>query len=241
VGHGPYAVLFSASERGRNVAPRVAARLGLGLTGDCIGLALDSDNRLLQLKPALGAGVVAPIWSRTTPQLVTVRPGTFPVPEPDGERPLRSESVALALPSHRTTTLREAVREVDPGWRRLDGAAAVVGVGTGIGGPDALPLVRRFADLLGAAVGATRRVTDRGWLPRLVQIGLTGRIVAPDLYVAVGIRGAANHTVGIEAARTIVAINNDPHAEIFRCATTGFVGDYRPLLERTCALFASGS
>jgi len=133
------------------------------------------------------------------------------------------------------------VIETDPSWRRLEGAPAVVGVGTGIGGPEALPLVRRFADLLGAAVGATRRVTDRGWLPRLVQIGLTGRIIAPDLYVAVGIRGAANHLVGIEGARTIIALNRDPAAEIFRCATAGFVGDYRPVLERTCSLLESSA
>jgi electron transfer flavoprotein alpha subunit len=128
------------------------------------------------------------------------------------------------------------VTEVDPQLRRLDGARAVVGVGTGIGGPESLPLVRRFADLFDAAVGATRRVTDRGWLPRPLQIGLTGRIIAPELYVAVGIRGAGNHTVGIEASGSIVALNNDAQAEIFQSADVGFVGDFRPLLEQTCAI-----
>jgi electron transfer flavoprotein alpha subunit len=232
----PFAVLFSASEYGREVAPRVAARCGLGLTGDCIGLALEAEERLLQLKPALGTQVVAPIWSRTTPQLASVRPGTFPPPRPVAGRSATIERIALTIDVARWSALTERVVEVDPGWRRIEAADAIVGVGTGIGGPEALPLIRRFADLFGAAIGATRRVTDRGWLPRALQIGLTGRIVAPDLYVAVGVRGAPNHTIGITGARTIAALNNDPGADIFADADLGFVGDFRPLLERTCAL-----
>ena len=236
----PCAILFSASERGRDVAPRVAAELGLGLTGDCIGLALDPDGRLLQLKPALGTSVVAPIWSRTTPQLATVRPGTFAPPRPDPARPLRLEQVALTLTPVRGTVLKGSVVEADPSWRRLEGAPAVVGVGIGIGGPEALPLVQRFASLFGAAIGATRRVTDRGWLPRLLQIGLTGRSVAPELYVAVGVRGAPSHTIGIQGAHTIVALNVAPAADIFRTADVGFVADFRPMLERTCAILEKG-
>jgi electron transfer flavoprotein alpha subunit len=232
----PYAVLFSASQRGREVAGRLAATLDLGLTGDCIGLTLDADGRLLQLKPALGLGVVAPIWSRTTPQLATVRPGSVPLPAADLRRALHLERMEIALGERRATRLRESVVETDPRWGRLEAAPAVVGVGAGIGGPEALPLVARFAALCDAAVGATRRVTDRGWLPRLTQIGLTGRIVAPDLYVAVGVRGAPNHSIGVRAARTIVALNSDRAAEIFRAADVGFVADFRPLLERTCAL-----
>lgn len=232
----PHAVLFAASERGRDVAPRLAAMLGLGLTGDCIGLDLGADGRLLQIKPALGLDVVAPIWSRTMPQLVTVRPGTFALPAPDLARPCVRERIPLTLVPARASVVHEAVVEVDPSWRRLDGARAVVGVGVGIGGPEALPLVQRFAAHFGAAIGATRRVTDRGWLPRQLQIGLTGRIVAPDLYVAVGVRGAPNHTIGVQGARTIVALNIEPDADVFASADVGFVGDFRPLLEHTCAL-----
>jgi electron transfer flavoprotein alpha subunit len=232
----PHAVLFAASERGREVAPRVAARLGLGLTGDCIGLIVDEYGRLLQLKPAHGTAVVAPIWSRTSPQVATVRPGSFPLPLADAQRTGAVEHVAMAVDVGRRSRLDGRVVEVDPTWTPLDGARAVVGVGTGIGGPDALPLLQRFAATFGAALGATRRVTDRGWLPRQLQIGITGRMIAPDLYVAVGIRGAPNHTIGIIGARTIVAINPDPDAPIFTLANVGFVADFRPLLERACAL-----
>jgi electron transfer flavoprotein alpha subunit len=232
----PHTVLFPASERGRDVAPRVAARLGLGLTGDCIGLTFDARGRLLQLKPALGTAVIAPIWSRTTPQLATVRPGSFAVPTADASRHAPVERTTPPVTAVRRSQLHASIVEVDPAWLPFDGAAAVVGVGTGIGGPEALPLVRAFAATFGAAIGATRRVTDRGWLPRQLQIGITGRIVAPDLYVAVGIRGAANHTIGIAGARTIVAVNPDPEAAIFTMANVGFVADFRALLEHATAL-----
>ncbi len=235
----PHAILFPASERGRDIAPRLAAMLGLGLTGDSIGLDLGSDGRLLQIKPALGLDVVAPIWSRRMPQLVTVRPGTFMLPQSGSARACALERIPLTLAPARASVLRESVVEVDPRWRRLDGARAVVGVGVGIGGPEGLPLIQRFAARFDAAIGATRRVTDRGWLPRQVQIGLTGRIVAPDLYVAVGVRGAPNHTIGVQGARTIVALNTDADADMFGCADVGFVADFRPLLERTCALLES--
>ena len=234
--HRPHTLLFAASERGRDVAPRVAARLGLGLTGDCIGLALDARGRLLQLKPALGTAVVAPIWSRTTPQLATVRPGSFPLPVADPTRRAAIERETPRAAVARQSRLHDSIVDIDPTWLPLDGAVAVVGVGTGIGGPEALPLVRRFAATFGAALGATRRVIDRGWLPRQLQIGITGRIIAPDLYVAVGIRGASNHTIGIAGSHTIVAINPDPEATIFSIANVGLVADFRPLLERACEL-----
>jgi electron transfer flavoprotein alpha subunit len=236
----PLAILFSASERGRDVAPRVAATLGLGLTGDCIGLELDRDGRLQQLKLALGTSVVAPIWSRTTPQLATIRPGTFALPRPRLSRPLQLERVTPVLAPVRAAALKESVAELDASWRRLEGAPAVVGVGCGVGGPEALPLVRRFAALFGAAIGATRRVTDRGWLPRSLQIGLTGRSVAPELYVAVGVRGAPSHTIGIQRAQTIVALNLAAEADIFRMADVGFVADFHPMIERTCVILERG-
>jgi electron transfer flavoprotein alpha subunit len=191
---------------------------------------------LLQLKPAHGSAIVAPIWSRTSPQVATVRPGSFALPRAEPQRTAPVERVVVAATVGRRSHLESRVVEVDPTWTPLDGAAAVVGVGTGIGGPDALPLVQRFAATFGAALGATRRVTDRGWLPRQLQVGITGRMIAPDLYVAVGIRGAPNHTIGIAGARAIVAINRDPEAPIFTLANVGFVADFRPLLERACAL-----
>ena len=107
----------------------------------------------------------------------------------------------------------------------LEGAEVVVGIGTGVGGPEGVATVKEFARVLGAAMCATRRVTDQGWVPRQLQVGLTGKSIDPRLYIAVGVRGAPNHTVGIKRAQTVVAINNDADAPIFERATIGLVAD----------------
>jgi electron transfer flavoprotein alpha subunit len=221
----PYAVLIPATVRGRDFAPRVAARLQLGLTGDAIGLEIDEQERLVQLKPAFGGNIVAPILSKTFPQMATVRPGMLEAMQPDWSRqPLIQRLELPDVGLIRTQTVH-ATQEVDATATSLEDADTVVGVGTGMGRRENLKLVRELADVLGAAIGATRRVTDANWLPRQHQIGLTGKAVAPKLYVALGIRGHMNHTIGIQRAQTIVAINNDPEAPIFQVANYGIVGD----------------
>jgi electron transfer flavoprotein alpha subunit len=219
----PWAVLIPATANGRDYAPRVAARLGLGLTGDCIGLKLDDEHRLVQLKPAFGGQIVAPILSRTYPQMATVRPGMLQSLMPDASRQAVVETLAVDPLPIRTRLLArtsEALETV-----QLDQAAAVVCVGMGLGGPENLPLIEELGRVLGAAIGATRRVVDAGWLPRQYQVGLTGRSIAPRLYLGVGVRGAFNHTIGIQRADVIAAINSDPQAEIFQTADYGIVGD----------------
>jgi electron transfer flavoprotein alpha subunit len=221
----PYAVLIPATVRGRDFAPRIAARLQLGLTGDAIGLEIDEQERLVQLKPAFGGNIVAPILSKTFPQMATVRPGMLEAMQPDWSRqPLIQRLELPDVGLIRTQTVH-ATQEVDATATSLEDADTVVGVGTGLGRRENLKLVRELADVLGAAIGATRRVTDANWLPRQHQIGLTGKAVAPKLYVALGIRGHMNHTIGIQRAQTIVAINNDPEAPIFQVANYGIVGD----------------
>jgi electron transfer flavoprotein alpha subunit len=221
----PYAVLIPATVKGRDFAPRVAARLQLGLTGDAIGLEVDDQERLIQLKPAFGGNIVAPILSKTFPQMATVRPGMLHSMQPDWSRQPSIQRLALADVGPIRTRTVQTIQEVDASATSLEDADIVVGVGTGLGRRENLKLARELADVLGAAIAATRRVTDANWLPRQHQVGLTGKAIAPKLYFALGIRGVMNHTIGIQRAHTIVAINTDAEAPIFQVANYGIVGD----------------
>jgi electron transfer flavoprotein alpha subunit len=225
----PRLVLLASTVRGRDLAPRVAARLGLGLTGDAVDLDIDAEGRVRQLKPAFGGQVVAPILSRTRPEMATVRPGILAAARPEAERRAAVES--LAVPEA-TTRVRVIAQRPLPSVRAalLDSAAIVLGVGRGIGGPDKLPPIEALAERLGAALAATREVTDAGWLPKHHQVGLTGRAIAPRLYVALGLSGSMEHLVGLRRAGTIVAINKNPKAPIFKAADLGVLADLDVLL-----------
>jgi electron transfer flavoprotein alpha subunit len=225
----PWALLLPASERGRDWAPRLAARLELGLTGDAIGLEIDAEGRMVALKPAFGGNVIAPILSKTMPQMATVRQGVLELADPCAERsaPVEVTRPEVAPPLSRLIASHSLL---DHSIARLEGAEVVVGVGTGVGGPDGVARAAELARVLGAAMCATRRVTDQGWMPRQVQVGLTGKAIDPRLYIAIGIRGAVNHTVGIKRAHMVVAINNDPEAPIFERANFGLVADWAAIL-----------
>jgi electron transfer flavoprotein alpha subunit len=225
----PRLVLLASTVRGRDLAPRVAARLGLGLTGDAIDLVVDADGNVRQMKPAFGGTVVAPIVSRTRPEMATVRPGVLVAARPDPARPVVVERLAVVLDPPRVRVLD--VRPVDDRHgAALDAADVVLGVGRGIGGPAALPGILDAAARLGAAVAATREVTDAGWLPKQCQVGLTGRAIAPRLYVALGIAGAPEHVTGLRRAGTVVAVNRNAKAPIFRHADLGVVADWAAVL-----------
>jgi electron transfer flavoprotein alpha subunit len=226
----PYAFLFPSNIFCRDVASRLAARLSLGLTGDCVGLDVDSEGRLVQMKPAFGGNVVAPILSKTMPQMATVRPGILSAAAPDWSvepvvhRLLVHRLQVGALPEPRVWVL-ESFSNVSPQDAAIEHADAIVAVGMGLGSPDNIVMARDLAHALGGVVGATRDVVDAGWLPRQVQIGLSGKAVSPRLYVALGIRGPYNHTVGIRKAGTVVAVNSNARAPIFRSADIGVVAD----------------
>ena len=242
----PYAVLFPSTPNGRDLASRLAARLGLGLTGDCIDLEINEGGELVQLKPALGGNVVAPILSRTVPYLTTIRPGLLAPIEPDWGQDAEVE--LLEVPAYEGPDIRvlEFHRQEDARGLQLETARIVLGVGKGVGGPEHLPTIYGLAQHIGAIVAASRDVTDAGWLPKQIQVGLTGKAIAPDLYIAVGIRGDFNHMVGVQKAGTILAINNNPNprrAPILQAADISIVGDWqthlpplikalRPLLEK---------
>jgi electron transfer flavoprotein alpha subunit len=225
---GPRLVLLGSTARGRELAPRVAARLGLGLTGDAIDLDVDDAGRIRQWKPAFGGTIVAPILSRTRPEMATVRPGLLTAARPDPARRLVVERLPVGDVSSRVRVVREdssASATADA----LDGAALVLGVGMGVGA-DGVASVCALAERLGAGVAATRDVTDAGWLPRQHQVGITGRAIAPRLYVALGVRGAMEHMVGLRRAGTIVAVNKSPKAPIMKQADLCLVTDLHPLL-----------
>lgn len=234
----PWALLVEGTRTGRVVASIVAARRGWGLTGDAIGLEVDADGRLVAWKPAFGGQLEAPILTSSPVQMATVRPGVLARRRPRSAADPRPAVIEPPAPA-RIRTESATRSDDDPG--ELNRARAVVAVGVGVA-PDGYPVIDELrAALGGAAIGATRRVTDRGWLPRSRQIGVTGHSVAPRLLVAVGSSGRFNHTVGIRNAGALMAINSDPGAEIFDQVDVGLIGDWQRLVpELTAELTARG-
>ena len=226
----PHVLIIPATSSGRDYGPRVAGELELGMTGDCVGLGIDKAGRLIQNKPAYGGNIVSVIMGATTPQLATVRPGMFSAVDPRDDHEAETERLELdAAQEQRVRLVGSEHRPDTAGWE-LDAAEVVVCAGEGIGGPEALPELEALGQRLGAAVGGTRTVTNAGWLPKNRQIGLTGRAVAPRLYVAVGVRGAFEHLVGSTKAAVIVALSADEEAPILEFADVGVVGDWRETL-----------
>ncbi len=233
--HAPRMVLAPATVVGRDLVPQIAARLRLGLTGDAIGVELDESGRLQQLKPAFGGQIVAPILSRTSPEMVTLRPGVLERAAPSEDR-APARVVTLPVPDVDPTPIRcrRFEAEVGADEAAMEDASVVVCVGFGLG-EDGVAKASRLAERLGGVVAGTRRVCDLKWLARQAQIGLSGRSVAPDLYLAFGVRGSFNHMVGVRRAGRIVAVNNDPKAEVFDGADLGVVGDANQVLDELLA------
>lgn len=220
----PWAVLAPGTVWGREVSSRVAARVGAGLTGDAVDVAVDG-RRLVGWKPAFGGALVAAITATSDVQMVTVRPGMLAVPAPRARADLPVE-VHAATPRGRVRHI-EVVRDDELDVLAL--ADTVVGVGTGVR-PDEYDDLRPLLDALGAELGATRKVTDKGWLPRARQIGITGRSIGPRLYVAIGLAGTFKHMVGVRGAGCVLAINTDPDALVFDAADVGIVADWREVV-----------
>lgn len=223
----PAVVLYGATSNGRDLAPRVAARMALGLTADCTGLDIDDERQLVQTRPAFGGNIMAEILSPyTRPQMATVRPNVFKPGEPDTSRKGEIEKIEMTIsPVQIRTRVLETVNEIVEGMLSVEEAETIVSSGRGIKDPSNLELSKQLADLLGAAVGGSRPIVDLGWLPPSQQVGQSGRTVCPNLYIALGISGAIQHLAGCSSADTIVAINKDPEAPIFEIADFGIVGD----------------
>ncbi len=230
----PEIVLAGATSFGRAFLPRVAARLGTGLTADCTGLEIDPASRLLlQTRPTFGGNIMATITCQTRrPQMSTVRPRVFKRNRADTSR--RGQIVRLDFNKARVTArtkLLEFVQELEEKVR-LEEADIIVAGGRGLGRPENFELVRELARVLGAAVGSSRPPVDEGWIPYAHQVGQTGKTVCPKLYIACGISGAVQHLAGMQTAEVIVAINDDPDAPIFEVATYGLCGDLFKIVPR---------
>ncbi len=222
----PWAVLAPSTAFGREVAGRAAAATGSGLVGDAIALSVH-DGLLVAAKPAFSGALVADITCRSTTQMVTVRPGVLPAPTllardnvPVLTRPVAVRGRVRVLSDRRNDDVETLAR-----------AQVVLGVGSGVA-PQEYQELSPLAAVLGAELAATRKVTDKGWAPRARQVGITGRSIAPRLYVAIGLSGKFNHMVGVRAAGTILAVNADPAAPVFSHCDVGVVGDWHQVVPR---------
>ena len=223
----PAIVLYGATTNGRDLAPRVAARIQTGLTADCTGLDIDEETRLLlQTRPAFGGNIMATIkCPRHRPQMSTVRPKVMKKMDPDDSR--EGELIRMDIeinPKSVRTKILEVIKEVKS-TGDIEEADIIVAGGWGMGAPENFKVLEELANALGGAVGASRAAVDAEWQPQSNQVGQTGKTVCPKLYIACGISGAIQHLVGMQTSDCIIAINKDPDAPIFSVANYGIVGD----------------
>lgn len=231
----PWAILTPSTAWGREVASRVAARIGAGLTGDAVELEVES-GRLTAWKPAFGGQLVAAILCSSAVQMATVRPGALPLSEPRNQRAIPVRTIGSRWRRRVLVTRRTRDDDLDV----LAKAAVVVGVGAGVP-VEEYAAMDPLLGVLGAELAATRKVTDRGWMPHSRQVGITGRSISPRLYVAMGLSGKFNHLIGVRSAGTVLAINTDPCAPIFDGCDIGIVGDWRETLPLLAAGIAEQS
>jgi len=218
----PQAVLFAASAMGKDLAPRVAARLGVGQASDCTHVQAGG-GALIATRPVYAGKAIQRVRFPKSPALLTLRPKVFAAtPKPGARAAVEPLAVDLSGPA-RERVLRVAAAA--GGKVDLTESEIIVSGGRGLKGPENFRLVEELAKSLGATVGASRAVVDAGWRPHHDQVGQTGKTVSPKLYVAVGISGAIQHLAGMSSSRCIVAINKDPEAPIFKVADYGIVGD----------------
>jgi len=217
----PSAIFFAGSAMGRDLAPRVAARLGVGAIPDAVALTLDGENFSARRPVYSGKALATADAAGNTPQVISLRPNVFAAEESGGA----GDVVAL---DGLSLSIRAVVKElVEAAGGELDVAEAdvIVSGGRGIKGPENFALIKSLADALGGAVGASRAAVDAGWIEHSHQVGQTGKVVSPSLYIAAGISGAIQHLAGMSSSKVIVAINKDPDAPIFKVADYGIVGD----------------
>ena len=219
----PEALFFSATAQGKDLAPRAAARLKAGLAGDCVGFAWENGTLTARRPIFAGKAFAKVAWSPARPMVATIRPNTVAPLPPDASRKAAAESLAVGDVKARARVVKfekSAGEMLD-----LTEANVIVSGGRAMQGPENFEILRKLCAVLGATLGASRAAVDAGWIDHSYQVGQTGKVVNPTLYIAVGISGAIQHLAGMSSSRTIVAINKDKDAPIFKIASYGVVGD----------------
>jgi electron transfer flavoprotein alpha subunit len=226
----PNILLMGATHNGRDLAPRVARRVGSGLTADCTELTIDQDGILLQTRPAFGGNVMATIVNRySRPQMATVRPGVM---EPLTKTARKGEVIRYRV-SLKEEEIQTKILEIIKEKRKsvnLAEAKVIVAGGRGVGDADGFRVIERLASALKGEVAGTRVAVEEGWIPLDRQVGQTGQSVRPEIYIACGISGAIQHRAGMMNSRYIIAINKDPRAPIFQVADWGIAGDLQKVI-----------
>ena len=227
----PQIILLGQTQIGRDLTPRLAFRLNTAATLDCIALEIDPvTKRLLQTKPVYGGNAQSVVYSETDPQIAAVRLKTMPPAQKNAERKgdVINISAGIDPASIRTKVVDRKIE--DAAGIKLEDARIIVSGGRGMGGADGFKQLDELAKLLKGAVGASRPACDNKWVADSLQIGLTGKLVSPDVYIAVALSGSSQHLSGCSGAKVIVAINKDPEANIFKVAHYGVVADWKKAL-----------
>lgn len=233
----PEAILVGATFIGRDLGPRVAARLSTGLTADCTSLDIDPENRnLLMTRPAFGGNLMATIvCGDHRPQMSTVRPGVFEKLAKDANKTGEIQKVAAELSEADIKVKVEEVVKLAKDIMDIGEAKVLVSGGRGIGNKEGFDLLKELADVLDGTVAGSRASIDNGWLDKAYQVGQTGKTVRPDLYIACGISGAIQHLAGMQDSSYIIAINKDANAAIMKVADLAIVGDYKKIVPELIA------
>jgi electron transfer flavoprotein alpha subunit len=227
----PWAILIPFTSLGKDLAPRLSARLSAGLASDCVGLQV-KDSRLEARRPCYAGKAYATVRFEGEPQMATLRPNVFPLGTPD---PARRATTVVGSPPGNPRARITAFHESGGKTLELTEAQIIVSGGRGLKGPENFHLVEDLAAAFGAAVGASRAVVDAGWVDHQLQVGQTGKTVSPTLYIACGISGAIQHLAGMSSSKVIVAINKDGDAPIFKVANYGLLGDAFEILPKLSA------
>ena len=227
----PRTVLVPFTATGKDLAPRVAARIGAGLASDCVGLSV-KDGRLVGRRPMYSGKAYATVEWTGEPQMATLRPNVFPLGHPDASR--KPEVVRASIDASARAKVA-AVHAASAGKVQLTEAQIIVSGGRGLKGPENYHLIEELAEAMGAACGASRAVVDAGWVDHSYQVGQTGKTVSPQLYVACAISGAIQHLAGMSSSKCIVAINKDADAPMFKVADYGILGDVFEVLPKLTA------
>lgn len=227
----PSVVLFPGTENGRDLAPRVSAKLQVGLTADCTALEIDEKNQLVQVRPTYGGNIIASIITPNhRPQMASVRANVFGVVHTEAAKPIHVIRRNAEINVDDMKVKNMGSQPKTSAYKDIEEANIILVGGYGIG-KEGFAVLEKLALKLGAAVGATRKAVDEGWAPFEVQVGQTGKMIAPDLYVCFGVSGALQHTIGIRGAKKIIAVNSDPTAQIFNMSDVAILSDAKTVME----------